>query len=198
MKTYRVSNVERFRQFEQDEDGDVAALLADIRGESEPSAAMRAGTALHKALELAGDGEVDALHCAPYEFSFLAPMALEIPRIREVRASKVYIVDGEPVRISGQVDGIEGKRIDDHKSTGRFDPERYIGGYQWRLYLDIFDADRFRWNVFEMDACEDDAYAYVVREMHRLEQWRYPRLEADCVALVERFTRFMRDIEVTA
>lgn len=199
MKAYRVSNVERFRQYELDEDADVATLVADITGWSEGSTAMKAGTAFHKALELSTTGlEVGSFEQDGFTFYFPESMAVELAPIREVRASKTYIVDGQPIVISGQLDQIDGKRIDDHKTTGRFDPERYLEGCQWKLYLDIFGADRFRWNVFEIAAIDDEG-AYEVKAAHRLEQCRYPALGADCQAIVERFARFVREyIEVPA
>lgn len=198
MKAYRVSNIERFRQYELDEDADVATLVADICGWSEGSTAMKAGTAFHKALELAQTGlEVESFCQDGFTFHFPESMSVELAPIREVRASKTYIVDGQPIVISGQLDQIDGKRIDDHKTTARFDPDRYLEGYQWRLYLDIFGANVFRWNVFEISEMEPGVYE--VKAAHRLEQYRYPTLGSDCQALVERFARFAREyIEVTA
>lgn len=201
MKVYRVSNVEAFRKYEGDEEAETADLIADILGQREPSEAMIAGTALHKALEEAGEAEFDVLEAMGYRFRFRGDFTLALPVVREIRASKVFIVDGEPITISGQVDALEGKRIDDHKTTGRFDPDRYLTGYQWRLYLDIFGADVFRWNVFEMahDDAADHPGEYEVFAHHTLEQHRYPRLGADCQAMVERFARFVRErVEVAA
>jgi hypothetical protein len=197
VKCYRVSNVEAYRQYEQDEDADAADLLARIRGDVPPSTAMLAGTAFHKALEHAQD-DAETLEADGFTFRFVVPCEVALAPVREMRMSKTYIVDGEPAIITGQVDAIEGKRIDDHKTTGRFDADRYLSGYQWRLYLDIFGADHFRWNVFEI-ALNEDADCYDVHASHRLEQYRYPDLSADCQALVERFVRFMRQTEeVTA
>jgi hypothetical protein len=200
VKTYRVSSVDRFRQYEQDEDMEAADLVADIMGMSEPSPLMLAGTAFHKALELAdvGDG-IPALHADGYEFLFEGDgFEVALTPVRELRASKVYTVDGEPIRISGQVDALHGRRIEDHKTTGRFDPERYLAGAQWKLYLDIFGADHFRWNVFEIQG-GDHPKQFRVMDQHTLEQFRYPSLGADCQALVERFARFVRSqIEVPA
>lgn len=206
---YRVSNVERFRQWEQDEDGDTAALIADICGIGEGSQAMRAGTAFHSCLETAVAGiDFDSLSANGFRFTFPHELAVEVTPIRELRASKTYVVDGEPIVISGQVDAIDGLRIEDHKTTGRFDPDRYLAGYQWRLYLDIFGAKHFRWNVFEIvevqstqptDGFEIPPIEYEVFAQHRLEQFRYPALEADCLALVTRFARFVREhIEAVA
>jgi hypothetical protein len=155
---YRVSNVEAFRKWEADPDAepeDLDRLLADIRGESAPSQAMAAGTAFHACLEHAVAGiDFDSLSHGGFVFTFADQFDIEVTPIRELRASKTYMVDGQPIFISGQVDAIDGLRIEDHKTTGRFDPDRYLTGYQWRLYLDIFGARHFRWNVFEMKEVE--------------------------------------------
>jgi hypothetical protein len=209
VKTYRVSNVESFRQYEQDEEAEADDLIANIRGEKAPSAAMLAGTAFHKALELAQAGDVsERVEALGHVFTFACDVEVEAAPVREMRASKTYMVDGEPITISGQVDALFGKRIDDHKTTGRFDPERYIAGCQWKLYLDIFGADLFRWNVFELQQVESTTATdgfdlpppeYEVIAQHTLEQFSYPTMGADCQRLVERFARFVRErIEVTA
>jgi hypothetical protein len=189
MMTFRVSECESFRQWQQDEDADLDLLLARMRGQSEASAAMLAGTAFHKALELAAAKPHETLHALGYTFHIAGDFELAIPPIREIRASKTYSTPHGPVAVSGQLDTIYGKRIEDHKSTGRFDPERYLTGYQWRLYLEIFQADQFRWNVFEI-APTDDPLAWEVFEAHRLEQYRYPGMAQDCQRLVEDLAAF--------
>jgi hypothetical protein len=188
--------VEAFRKWEADDEaGDEALgdLLANLRGEGESSELMRAGTAFHKALETATTGvELAELVADGYTFCITDSLEIGLCEIRELRASKTYVVDDEPITISGQVDQLEGRRVEDHKTTGRFDAERYMTGYQWRLYLDIFGADHFRWNVFEI-AAMDEPKCYQVYAQHRLEQFRYPGMEADCLALVTRFARFVRE-----
>lgn len=191
--SWRVSNVEAFRKFEQDEEADPQEFIQELLHGFPSSPAMLAGTAFHKALELIDqDGSVMALEAEGHTFTFVGEFEISLTPIRELRASKTYIVDGKPIVISGQVDGIEGLRIDDHKTTSRFDPDRYLSGYQWRLYLDIFGANAFRWNVFEISET-DEPYFYEVRAQHTLEQFRYPTLGTDCQAMVERFARFVRD-----
>jgi len=192
----RVSNLEAFRYWRESEDAELEPLLASIREESPPSSAMAAGTALHAALETAQEGECDVLYAEGYKFIIRADVTLALPRVREIRGYKNY----GPLRVTGKVDCIEGKRVDDHKSTGRFDPERYIEGYQWRYYLDLFDADRFRWNVFEMDAVDDYNHAgpaYEVFAFHQLEQFRYPGLHQDCATLAADFYEFARAHNLT-
>lgn len=190
--TFRVSEVESFRQWRDDEDADLEKLLARMRGQTEASEAMLAGTAFHKALELAPLGSATELHALGYTFKFVDEFEIAIPTIRELRAGKTYHGDGYSLTVSGQLDAIEGRRVEDHKTTGRFDPERYIGGYQWRLYLSIFGADHFRWNVFEI-AVTDDPLTWEVFASHRLEQYRYPGMERDCERLVHDLARFALD-----
>lgn len=190
--TFRVSEVESFRQWQQDEDADLDTLLARLRGQTEASEAMIAGTAFHKALELAPLGPATFLHALGYTFNFAADMELAIPLVREVRASKVYAGPDYAITVSGQLDAIHGKRVEDHKTTGRFDPERYLNGYQWRFYLDIFGANVFRWNVFEISATELST-AWDVFAHHTLEQFRYPGMEQDCGRLVCELATFARD-----
>ena len=188
---FRVSEVESFRQWRDDEEAELDVLLARLRGESPPTEAMAAGTAFHAALEHAQVGEVDQLKANGYTFTIAADVELALPAIRELRARKTYTVDGAPVVITGQLDAIEGKRVEDHKTTGRFDPERYLDGYQWRLYLEIFGADVFRWNIFEI-AEGEHPLDWTVRAFHRLEQYRYPAMGDDCLRLVTDLARFAR------
>ena len=198
MTRYRVSSVARFAEWERDVDADTGDLIDSILGRSEPSQAMRAGTAFHSILERASVGdEIDEATADGFTFMIAADFDIARGQIQEVRASKTYIVDGEPIVIRGQLDSITGKMIEDHKTTSRVDPDRYLSGWQWRLYLDIFGADVFRWNVFEMSELPSEAadsqITYEVRSLHRLEQTRYPDLGADCQAIVERFARFVRE-----
>lgn len=201
---YRVSNVEAFRKWEEDEDADLARLLSDIRGESAPSELMLAGTAFHKCLEEIASAPIDydSVSALGHVFTFADDVTVEVTPIRELRASKTWIVDGEPITISGQVDAIDGLRIEDHKTTGRFDPERYLAGCQWKLYCDIFGARHFRWNVFEIQQVESTEHGegfelakpqFEITAQHRLEQFAYPGMAEDCAALVARFARFVRE-----
>lgn len=188
----RVSNLEAFRSWRDDEaykNGwvdapetveDLVARLCD----HEPSEAMLAGTAFHYALEHAQVG-VEYSTLEAQGFTFLLPDAeLELPLIREVRAEKDY----SGLIVSGKLDCLEGRRVDDHKTTGRVDLERYLAGYSWRFYLDIFGADTFRWNVFPIR--EVTHRVYQVEAPQRLEQRRYPGLHADCARLAAEFREF--------
>lgn len=189
MSTWRVSSVESYRRYLNDEEGDLASILRDLQG-FEPSEKMLAGTAWHKVLELASLGDIIDAAANGFTFTVSVDIDLSLPEIRELRAAKTYMVDGKPITITGQVDAIEGLRIIDHKTTARFDPERFMAAFQWRLYLEIFGADSFEWNVFEMK--ETGPRHYEIFAFHPLAQCRYPGMEKDCELLVADFARFTR------
>lgn len=181
---FRVSECESFRQWRADEEAELSDLLARLRGEIPPSDAMLAGTAFHRALELATVGEAAELEANGYRFTLDCDACLALPDVRELRASKAY----GPITITGCVDVIHGLRIEDHKTTGRFDPDRYLDGYQWRFYLDIFGAKVFRWNVFEIR--EKAPRVYSVFAAHQLEQHAYQRMHDDCARLASDLHQF--------
>lgn len=178
----RVSNLEAFRYWREAEDQSVEELIERLTT-FQPTEPMLAGTAFHKALELAPYGEHEQLSADGYTF-LLPDGTLVLPEIRELRGFKAY----GPLTVTGCVDDLEGRRIDDHKTTARFDPERYLAGYAWRYYLDIFDADVFRWNVFEIS--EVKPRVYQVSDPQLLEQYRYPGLHEDCARLAADFHEF--------
>ena len=184
---FRVSEAETFRQWREDEEAELEALLVRLRGLDPPSQAMRAGTAFHAILERAAAGQViDEAEQDGFRFIVEVDAELALSPIREYRAHRQY----PGIAITGQLDVLDGLRVEDHKTTSQFDADRYLGGYQWRFYLDIFDAWVFRWNVFEMR--EVDPCVYLVHRLHRLEQRRYPGMERDCERLALDLADFAR------
>ena len=180
----RVSNIETFRRWRLDEDQDAADLVARLT-DFQPTEPMLAGTAFHKALEQATPGEYSQLHAQGY--TFLLPDAeLALPDIRELRAYRNY----GPLNVTGCVDALHGKRVEDHKTTATFRPDGYLEGCQWRFYLDLFGADVFRWNVFEISPVKGQDKTYQVKPPQLLEQCRYPGLHDDCMALAADFYTF--------
>ena len=147
---FRVSEVESYRQFRNDPDAELGTLLAWLRNEVPPSQAMLAGTAFHDVLEHADVGELSTAESQGFKFIIEVDTRLALAPIRELRQSKQF----GGLTITGKLDVLDGLRVEDHKTTGRFDPDRYLTGYQWRYYLSIFGAQVFRWNVFEMREVE--------------------------------------------
>jgi hypothetical protein len=178
----RVSEVELFRVWRQSDELDVNWLFAQRESE-----AMTVGTAFHRALELGCIGDYETLAANGYTFHIQADIALELPEIREVRAEKEY----PGMIVSGQVDALDGRIVYDHKTTKQFDADRYMASYQWRYYLDIFEANVFRYNIFVLKET-DDPKIYAVSDFHRLEQRRYPDLHRDCEKLAMEYAEFMK------
>lgn len=180
----RVSNIESFRRWREDEDQTAEELVRFITVD-EPTEAMQAGTAFHKALELAQEGEHGVLSADGYIFH--APDgAVELPSIRELRAYGQY----GGLTVTGQVDGLHGRLIIDHKTTKRCDPERYLAGCQWKFYLDIFGADIFRWHIFEIS--ETAPKVYHVAPPQELTAYRYPEMHTYCERLAADYLEFAK------
>ena len=184
MITARVSHVAAYARWKADEDMPVGVLVNQIVSNVETEAMLK-GTAFHKFLEHAQAGEYEQAEANGYTFAFVGEFSLYRPVMREWRKSKDY----GGITVSGQVDAIEGKTIYDHKTTERFDAERYLESWQHRFYLVIFGADRFIWNVWEMNELKEPK-SYGVNKLHTLEQYRYPELEADCTALALEYKDF--------
>lgn len=190
-----VSNVDLFRVWQLDEELDLGWILDRISRKTEQTEPMRVGEALHKALETAPAGEFAWVEAMGYRFQFLADTEIFLPRQRELKLSRHY---GE-LQIRGRVDAINGLVVYDHKSTSQFEPERLMSGYQWRYYLDMANADVFRWNVMVIKET-DDPKIYLVIDSHWLSQYRYPELHADCERLAGAYLDFAKEhlVEVPA
>lgn len=192
MNTLRVSatDVDQLRYFRSVDDMELGELIARLKHLMPSSQAMEAGTALHKALELSEPGDHKGFTVDGFTFSFETDAEIDLPPIREVKATMDLWVQDTLVTVVGKVDCIHGRRIDDHKFTARFDPDRYLDSFQWRLYLHIFGADEFRWNVFE--AVESAPRNYLIRNVHRLTMHRYPDMAADVEHELRQFVSFAR------
>lgn len=182
-----VSNVELFRSWRNDEELDMEWLLRHLRGEEPQSPQMMAGEAFHKAIENANLGETAELVSEPYRFYIQCEGSVELPPYRELKIDKQY---GD-LLVRGRVDGLKAKTVTDYKTTGQFDADRLLEGYQWRFYLDMLECDTFIWKVFVLREF-DNAYAYDVTQTHELTQKRYPGMAEDCHRLAADYAEFAR------
>lgn len=191
-QTLRVSvtDLDQLRYYRDTDDMELAELIARLKHLMPSTDAMEAGTAFHAALEAAQPGDHKGLVSGDYTFSFEIDAALDLPSIREMKATAEYLVDDVAVTLVGKVDAIHGKRIDDHKFTAKFDPDRYLSSYQWRAYLEMFGADVFRWNIFE--GVESAPKNYLIRNVHPLTMHRYPGMGEDLERELREFVHFAR------
>lgn len=185
MLRLRVTELEAFRVWRKDEELDAGWLFTRLLGQEPPSDAMQAGTAFHSALECAGEGDLTTLAYGKYRFDFACDSIVPISTVKELEIEKQY---GD-LLVTGHVDGLIGKEVVDYKTTGQFDPDRYMNSYQWRYYLDILEADRFRWEIFVISEF-GQPFCYSVRQHHTLIQARYPGLHEDCERLAREYVDF--------
>lgn len=192
--TYRVSHLAAYHRWKAKEEDGIGWLYNSIFAD-ESTEAMSRGTAFHKALEMALEGEYNTVEANGYTFAFTCDAEIILPQTREIRRSKDY----GGIIVSGQCDGISSRYILDHKTTANWNggggddlkgAEKYVDGPQWRFYLDIFGADRFDWHIWECAEMKDSPRAYEVYNHHLLTQYRYPDLEADCRSLALEFKDF--------
>ena len=193
MLTLRVSatDLDQLRYFNSVDELELAELIARLKHLMPSSEAMEAGTALHKALENAEPGDHKGFTVDGFTFSFDTDAEIDLPPIREMKATREYVVGNVLVTVVGKVDAIHGRRIVDHKFTAKWDADRYLDTYQWRLYLEIFGADEFQWNVFE--ATESAPRNYIIRNVHALTMHRYPGMAEDVERELAAFVGFARD-----
>jgi hypothetical protein len=182
---YRVSALAAYARWKAEDSEGIGWLYNSIFAD-ESTEAMSRGTAFHKALETATEGDYHTVQADGYTFAFTCDAEIILPETREIRHSKDY----GGIIVSGQCDGIEGRVIMDHKTVQQFDAEYHLGGWQHRFYLDIFEADRFDWHIWTVGQIKDQPMAYEVYEYHLMSQYRYPNLGADCRELAQEFLEF--------
>lgn len=196
MVSVSVSNLDYFRSWRADEEADLEALLRRLRGEDPQTEAMKAGEALHRALESVTEGETPELIADGYRFYIQCEAEIELAESREQKIEKRY---GD-LNVRGRVDAVSlvsRNWITDYKTTSYFDPDRFLEGYQWRFYLDMARCDWFFWKVFvlkEYGDLADGTHAYEITQFHELSQHRYEGMEADCRRLAADYLDFVRAI----
>lgn len=155
----------------RDSEMELDEFLMRLRGQEEPTEAMLASRAFHKALETATDGELFAAKFGDFKFVFAIDEDIALPQIRELKGEKLFQTPSGPVTLVGKVDGLQGLTVNDYKLTERFEAERYADSYQWRSYLTMFGATKFVYDIFVGRYDPDRVYIY---DYHRLVFFAYP------------------------
>lgn len=182
-------------------------FIAYLRREDSPGEAMIIGRAFHSALEnqtgelrmlaaaWAQKGnpvELDELEQDGYRFQFLADCPIDVPLFREQMVEKEYHSKHGPVLLRGKLDGLSGIDAIDYKLTfSQFNAERYAASMQWRAYLDMTGARRFRYGVFRGKPDRIDPATIKVEEFHPFDQWTYPGIGADVQRRVSQLADFV-------
>lgn len=202
MRTIRVSvtAIDSWQYWKDHESSSFSDLLAQLRGETQQTEAMRKGSAFHKALETATEGKAEYLEADGYRFFVEPHIDLTLPALRELKLEQVFsVTSGTSIELVGKVDAIYGNTVEDHKTTGKSGSEladwmeSQMGGFQWRHYLNMANADTFKWNCFVLSdtfAQPIDAggmIVYSVKDFQPFSQHRYPGIEQDCTEKMREF-----------
>jgi hypothetical protein len=170
---------------------------------------MLAGSAFHYLLEVS-EGEIEdavvyyRMENGREKFDLLPTMAqdeqsisfhikldgqIELPVWSECKVERCFEVDGEEVVVVAKSDSMIGRKVADYKLSDGFDEERYTDSLQWRIYLDLFEADSFDYLVF---TSKEKKGVWEVSALDRFTLFRYPGMENDVRRAVEDFSRFLR------
>lgn len=186
-----VSDVDGYLYYRRSEDMELDDILRRMRREEPPTPAMLMGTAFHSIMEGASAGEeYTEVERDGFKFVFCMDDEIALPPVRECKGEHPIMVDGMPVTLVGKVDGIDGMRIWDHKLTGRFDAEKFADAMQWRMYLWIFGAWQFTYNVFTR--YEKDGVIQV-KEFHPFDFYAYPGMEDDIMRELREYVAFVQE-----
>lgn len=206
---YRISvtTLESFRRFiaEASTYDTEESFLATLKGTFTGNAKTRFGQAYHKIIE----GE-----SSPYGDLFVAGgllfhKAQILPALQyreahphithEMNVYKTYDTLHFPIQVSGRVDVIEGIAVRDIKTKFRKPIwQEYIDSIQWKLYLDILEANTFYYDVFEVKGFDDNEeptmYSDVRIMPHEtLECVSYAAMQKDITDLLNAFLDFVKD-----
>lgn len=183
MMRVSTTHIDQYRYYKQSEDMSLDALLERLTPTAKPTEAMKIGTAFHTILETL-EGELSAVEQDGYTFNFALDADIALPDIKEIKATKDY--DG--ITVVGKVDAVSGGVIDDHKTASQFNPDSYFDSVQWKIYLDIFQAEKFRYNVFTRYV--DKQGIINIRALDIFPLYRYPDLEDDVERIVAEYAEF--------
>lgn len=203
----RVSTLEQFRKVSETDYESEANLIERIRrgqwaDDGPQEWYMQAGTAWHRAMacdhsdeirEEKGEDGSDVCTIRYGDFWFAsediqAGLRHCGPGLREVTGRQVFGAWGNvPIQIEGTTDLIHGLGIQDHKTKfSSADPDDYEPSLQWRFYLLIHEAIKFRYNLFEMRD-PDENNLILLKEICSFRFWPYPGMDADCGHWLRRF-----------
>lgn len=187
--TFHVTDLDSLVWFKRIEDMTTAELVARLRRESAPNDKMLIGTAFHKMLENPPD-ELNEVTQDGFTFRIDCDAEIILPQVREIRATKEYHIGGLDVTLTGGCDGITGTKVYDHKLTFRPEPENYFQSYQWRAYLDIYNADSFTYYLYH---AIEDGDKISIKEVSQLDMYRYPGMVEDLEDGILEMVEFARE-----
>lgn len=185
-----VTSLDQLLWWHRIEDMTTEELVRRLRKEEPPNRAMQLGTAFHSILEHPPSDSLDMVEQDGFIFSFEVDAEIELPPMSELLAEATYDVDGIPVTLRGKCDGLHGNVVTDHKLTAKPDPATYFSSYQWRAYLDIFEADTFEYVLYH---AKDEGDTVRILNVETFRLYRYPGMRGDLLLGIREYVDFVRE-----
>lgn len=188
------TTLESYRLFMQpDQDWmSEASLIDTILGRFSPTPAVKLGLAYGRVLEdpdryLVPGGYI----CQGYSFALkdVEPALAAIDRrgVFEAKGVKAY----GAVDVVAKADHLLGTHLSEFKTTGStFDFDKYAASCQWRFMVDIFEASRVTYHVFELD--DHGNGVAELKAVHSFNLYPYAALHQDCGDLLTGFVSYVR------
>lgn len=167
-------------------------LVAQIRGEFQPTPITELGTAFDHVLNDPQKHQVDGGYTSGLHFFpdlMMAPVLELLGRrgVSQVKHEKAY---GDCV-IVAKADELIGVRcIENKTTTGQFNIDKYLESYQWRYLIDVFGVRMVTYRVFLLSDPEQGAIR--LREIQSFNTFPYAELHYDCERLVREFATYAR------
>ena len=202
MYTIRVTNLEKFRRFrdEETETYDTEQSVIDsLSGSFVGNDLTYIGSAFHKIIEKFNTDNPETEESIFNEFGvkfsneqgkIAQNHAFNMyPFLPEIPNKKIYDTFLGKIQVTGTTDVLQGTVLRDTKT--KFTPpvmQDYYRSYQWRLYLDMFGLDRFIYDVFEFSGHNGkDVSEFEIKQHEPFECLRYEKMEQDIQILLNDF-----------
>lgn len=200
----------------------IEKLIANIKGEKESSLEQSIGIAFHEVLEkpfdsydryarnCGGEEGFMALNGNCFEYDIIVPAytIIDYNFPFEVKSNKIYHIDGEFIKVVAKADQLEGRWVNEHKTSfgsiyltregeltsgESYEFDRYYKSFQWRFYLDIFEADRVQYKIFELANDKTNNHRLKLLDIHTPSFVPYPDLQSDINNILSEFLIFINN-----
>lgn len=195
MYTVRVTNLEKFRRFRDNETETYdteQSVIDSLSGEFKGNDLTQIGSAFHKIVETGKFNIFDDFGVMMNDNQIITAINHRnnlFPFIPEVPNKKSYYTSFGSLMVTGTTDVLQGNILRDTKT--KFTAPKmddYYRSYQWRIYLDIFGLERFYYDVFEFSGHDGmDVTLYELKQHDPFLCVSYENMKNDIQTLIEDF-----------
>lgn len=189
------TTLESFRRVMATPYGDEAELIAYVRRESIPTWQMQAGTAWDRLLSIYDRSVMRPVwEHDSWSFHYTALESAHVtlgPGQQQAKTVSVWDTWLGQVQVVAKVDHIRGLRVQENKATfSPACPKQYEQSLQWRFYLQCWDAQEVRYNLFSF--AEPVAGFCELKDITSFSFFPYDELESECRGWLMDFLKWAR------